>query len=60
MAVGRTGASVETVQTRQIIQNALPDIDTVLLTALTALGANLGQVDTWVTGVRCGTSVLVL
>ena len=38
---------------------ATGSIDTLLNSVLQALGIGLGQVDTWVTGVRCDGAVLV-
>jgi uncharacterized membrane protein len=42
-----------------IIGGAAGSIDTLLNTVLQTLGIGLGQVDTWVTGVRCDGAVLV-
>jgi uncharacterized membrane protein len=42
-----------------IIGGATGSIDTLLNTVLQTLGVGLGQVDTWVTGVRCDGAVLV-
>lgn len=42
-----------------IIGGATGSIDTLLNSVLQALGIGLGQVDTWVTGVRCDGAVLV-
>ncbi|MDH7795322.1 MULTISPECIES: pilus assembly protein TadG-related protein [unclassified Beijerinckia] len=38
---------------------ATSSIDGVLVSVLTALGINIGEADTWVTGVSCGNAVLV-
>ena len=42
-----------------IIGGATGSIDTLLNSVLQTLGLGLGQVDTWVTGVRCDGAVLV-
>lgn len=43
----------------QIVATAILPIDSILSGLLQTLGVGLGQADTWVSGVRCGTAVLV-
>ena len=43
----------------QLLATSAPQIDIVINAALSALGINLGQADTWVSGVRCNAAALV-
>jgi uncharacterized membrane protein len=51
--------SAITKTTSAILSGAVSPIDQLLSSVLTTLGVGLGQVDVWVTGVRCDGAVLV-